>query len=78
MLAKNLPQASNFYLSYILIQCLGKGSLGMVHIFDLIRHQLLPRITAIPRVRLKAWLRLRLVHYGAVFPVFSNMFVIGK
>src|SRR5690606_1300240 len=39
MLSENLPKASNFYLSYILIQCLGAGAGRLANFGDLIRHE---------------------------------------
>ncbi|KAI9170745.1 hypothetical protein HJFPF1_00216 [Paramyrothecium foliicola] len=77
LLAKNLPRASNFYLSYILIQCLAAGGTNLLHLLDLIRHHLFIKIISIPRSQHRLWRRLRPVHWGGVFPVFTNMGVIA-
>lgn len=77
LLAQNLPKASNFYLSYILIQCLASGGLGLLHILELIRHTLMPRISVLPSAQFRVWNRLRVIYWGGVFPVFANMGVIG-
>ena len=78
LLAENLPKASNFYLSYILIQCLANGAFGLLHVFELFRHHILSRVSALPRARFRIWRRMRVIHYGGVYPVFTNMGVIGK
>ena len=78
LLAKNLPKASNFYLSYILIQCLANGATGLLHLLDLIRHTLFARVAQVPRSRFNVWFNLRPPRWGGVYPVFTNMAVIGK
>ena len=78
VLSKNLPKASNFYLSYILIQCLGAGSGRLVSFGDLIRHQVIAKIIPNPRLRFFRWKRLTKVHWGAEYPRFTNMGVIGE
>lgn len=77
LLAQNLPSASNFYLSYILIQCLASGAVGMLQIFGFLRHVILTRFMNNPRTRYKSWRQLRVPRYGALFPVYSNMGVIA-
>lgn len=76
LLAKNLPKASNFYLSYILIQCLANGSTGLLHILELIKHHFFVRI-AQPRAQFRVWYNLRPPLWGGVYPVFTNMAVIA-
>jgi hypothetical protein len=78
LLAQNLPKASNFYLSYILVQCLAGGAWHLLSLGDLIRHQLLAKNIQNPRKLFRIWHRLRVVHWGSRFPVFANMGVIGK
>jgi hypothetical protein len=78
LLAKNLPKASNFYLSYILVQCLAGGSLELLRAFDLLRHQVFAKHIQSPRKRFEIWHSLKQRHWGGVFPVFTNMGVIGK
>ena len=77
LLAQNLPKASNFYLSYILIQCLMSGGFALLHPFELLRHIILNRISSIPRARYRVWKKLRLMHYGGIYPIFTNMGVIA-
>lgn len=78
LLAQNLPKASNFYLSYILIQCLATGGTGLLQAFSVIRHEIVAKTTDVPRTRFKTWRKLRAARWGGIFPVFTNMGVIGK
>ncbi|KAF4990512.1 hypothetical protein FGRMN_8412 [Fusarium graminum] len=73
VLAQNLPKASNFYLSYILVQCLAIGATGLLHIFELIRHYALGRVVQNPRTRFNIWYNLRPPRWGGVFPIYTNM-----
>jgi hypothetical protein len=50
----------------------------IVHLGSLIRHQLMAYSGGNPRLITKRYHRLRLIHWGAVYPVFTNMAVIGK
>jgi hypothetical protein len=78
LLAQNLPKASNFYLSYILVQCLAGGSLELLRVFDLLRHMVFANHIESPRKRYHIWHQLKQRHWGGTFPVFTNMGVIGK
>ncbi|KAL6413153.1 hypothetical protein AUP68_02652 [Ilyonectria robusta] len=78
LLAKNLPKASNFYLSYILVQCLAVGATGILHIFELLRQFIFSKIAQVPRARFNVWYTLRPPRFGGVYPVYTNMAVIGK
>ncbi|PHH67374.1 hypothetical protein CDD81_142 [Ophiocordyceps australis] len=77
VLATNLPMASNFYLSYILVQCVVSSGTNLLQVFSLIRHTVHAKFTKLPRARLVAWRRLRSPRWGGVFPVFANMGVIA-
>ncbi|KAJ4266131.1 hypothetical protein NW762_004111 [Fusarium torreyae] len=76
LLAKNLPKASNFYLSYILVQCMAIGATGLLHIFELIRHYGFARVVQNPRSRFQVWYKLRPPRWGGVYPIYTNMAVI--
>ncbi|KAJ4015809.1 hypothetical protein NW752_006732 [Fusarium irregulare] len=73
LLATNLPKASNFYLSYILVQCLAIGATGLLHIFELFRHYIMGRGVQNPRTRFKIWYTLRPPRWGGIFPIYTNM-----
>lgn len=77
LLSQNLPKASNFYLSYILIQCLAVGATGLLHFWDLIKHGVITRFIQNPRAKWRVYKVTRPVHWGGWFPVFTNMGVIG-
>jgi len=77
LLSKNLPKASNFYLSYILVQCLGLGALRLVNISDLFRHTVVAKAATDPRKQFQRWDKLTRVHWGSIYPRFTNMGVIG-
>ncbi|TFB05529.1 Uncharacterized protein CCMA1212_003172 [Trichoderma ghanense] len=77
LLAQNLPKASNFYLSYILIQCLASGGSQLLQVFSLIRHHIVAKASDVPRTRFRTWRNLRPARWGGIFPVFTNMGVIA-
>jgi hypothetical protein len=78
MLSENLPKASNFYLSYILIQCLAGGATRLANFGDLIRHEVISKTLPNPRRRFYRWRKLRRVHWGSEYPRFTNLGVIGR
>ncbi|KAJ9156119.1 DUF221 domain-containing protein [Pleurostoma richardsiae] len=77
LLSQNLPKASNFYLSYILVQCLAAGAGGFLQLLQLFRHQIIGKVADNPRTRFKRWHKLPIVHWGSVYPVFTNLGVIA-
>lgn len=77
LLSENLPKASNFYLSYILIQCLAAGSARLANLGGLVRHEIIGKTTADPKRRFRRWRKLARIHWGSEFPRFTNMGVIG-
>lgn len=77
LLAKNLPTASNFYISYILVQSLGFGGSALVHASTYFRLHVIQRYTSHPRLLWSRWHRLQQPHWGKLFPVWTNMGVIG-
>ncbi|KAK3681642.1 hypothetical protein B0T22DRAFT_299665 [Podospora appendiculata] len=77
VLSENLPKASNFYLSYILVQCLAAGALKLANIGDLFRHALIAKMSNDPRRRFQRWNKLTRIHWGSVYPRFTNMGVIA-
>lgn len=78
LLADNLPKASNFYISYILIQCMAAGANGLVHVVEVFRQYVIARRLGSPRAMFNVWHSVSVVHWGAIFPVFTNMGVIGE
>jgi hypothetical protein len=78
LLSDNLPKASNFYISYFLLQGLAMSATRIVHLLSIFRHQLMPYAGGNPRLIAAKYHRLRKIHWGAVYPVFTNMAVIGS
>ncbi|EQL00294.1 DUF221 domain-containing protein [Ophiocordyceps sinensis CO18] len=77
VLATNLPMASNFYLSYILIQCLASSGTNLMQVFSLIRHYGLSKLSSLPRAQYRTWHRLQPARWGGLFPIYANMGVIA-
>jgi hypothetical protein len=79
LLSTSIPKASNFYLSYIVLQGLGVFASMLVGIAGLFITPILVKILgSTPRKIFLRWNRLAGVGWGQVFPVMTNLFVIGK
>lgn len=79
ILAKNLPKASNFYVSYFLLQGLIMSSLALVHVFSALAYKFITVfLDYSPRRLYETWADLTGLGWGTVFPIFTNMGVIGK
>lgn len=78
VLAANLPKASNFYISYILIQCLANAGTTLVRPVDVLRHAILSRVAQLPRAHYRLWRTMSPTRWGRDFPVFTNLGVIGE
>lgn len=77
LLATCLPKASNFYLSYMIIQCLGKGASDIVHLSAIFKYYIAQRFGRNPKIMYRRWHRMRPVHWGGIMPVFINLGVIA-
>lgn len=77
LLSQNLPKSSNFYISYILIQALVIGSAGLVRFIDILRFCIFPLLPHNYRKEYERFHRLQPTHWGAIFPVFTNLGIIG-
>lgn len=78
LLSQNLPKASNFYISYFILQGFAMSATRIVHLASIFRHQIVPQSGGNPRLISAKYHRLRKIHWGAVYPVFTNMAVIGE
>lgn len=78
LLAQNLPKASNFYLSYFLVQSLANGSGALLQITNLFRFCVFQKFSNKPRKTYMKWHRLQRIHWGGIFPVYTNLGVIGE
>ena len=79
MLATTLPQASNFYISYFILQGLTIASGGFLQLVGLILFVVLGKILDnSPRKLYKRWMSLSGLGWGTVFPVYTLIITIGK
>ncbi|KAL8894034.1 MAG: hypothetical protein Q9192_004690 [Flavoplaca navasiana] len=78
LLAKNIPKASNFYVSYFVLQGLTISSAKLLGIVGLILFKLLGKILdTTPRKMYNRWSTLSDLGWGTLFPVFTNLTVIA-
>lgn len=79
LLAQNLPKASNFYISYFILQGLTIASGVVSQVVGFVIFKLLYKfLTSTPRSMYRKWTNLSAISWGSVLPVFSNIAVIGK
>jgi len=79
LLATSLPNASDFYLSYFVLQGLAVVSSMLLSISGLIIFLLLSKLLDnTPRKLYKRWVNLSGIGWGTLFPIYTTLFVIGK
>lgn len=79
LLAQNLPRASNFYISYFILQGLTVSASALLQIVGLILYKVLIRIlNSTPRKVYQRWANLAGLSWGTLFPVFTLFPVIGR
>ncbi|KAJ5397902.1 hypothetical protein N7509_006015 [Penicillium cosmopolitanum] len=78
LLANNIPKASNFYISYIILQGLSFSAGALLQIAGLIIGKLLGKfLDNTPRKMYKRWSSLAGLGWGTVYPIFTLLTVIG-
>jgi hypothetical protein len=77
LLSSSIPSASNFYISYFILQGLAMSGSRIAHIGSLWRFHVMKNSLRTPRAISKRWHRLRIIRWGSIYPVFTNMGVIG-
>ncbi|OQU94446.1 hypothetical protein CLAIMM_00801 [Cladophialophora immunda] len=78
LLAQNLPLASNFYISYFILQGLVFSSGQLLNIVGLVLYNTLSKILdKTPRKMYNRWSSLSSVGWGSVFPIVELMTVIS-
>ncbi|KAL4887685.1 hypothetical protein BJY04DRAFT_176401 [Aspergillus karnatakaensis] len=78
LLANKIPTASNFYISYIVLQGLSFSSGALLQITGLILGKILGRILDnTPRKMYNRWSNLAGLGWGTVYPVFTLLVVIA-
>ena len=79
ILSQNLPRASNFYISYFILQGLSLSAGTVLQIVGLILYRVLGKLLdSTPRKMYKRFISLSGLGWGTVFPVFTNLCVIGE
>ncbi|KKZ65076.1 hypothetical protein EMCG_01316 [[Emmonsia] crescens] len=78
LLAKNLPKASNFYISYFLLQGLVLSAGAVVQVLGFVIFKIFVAFfDTTPRKLYERWTSMSGLHWATVFPVFTNMVVIA-
>ncbi|CAI7642781.1 unnamed protein product [Penicillium bialowiezense] len=78
LLAQNLPKATNFYISYFMLQGLSMSSMALVQIASALVFKFVTTFFAYsPRRLFQQWAELGSLGWGNVFPVFTCMAVIA-
>lgn len=78
ILASNIPLASNFYISYFILQGLAIVSGLLVGLVGLILFMVLGKLLdKTPRKMYNRWMRLTSLGWGTLFPVYTNLLVIA-
>ncbi|KIW34967.1 uncharacterized protein PV07_01696 [Cladophialophora immunda] len=78
LLAKNLPKASNFYLTYFIIQGLGTASKNILNYSDLFSFLFFYYVmNKTPRQKFNTYAQMKGISWFNVYPKFTNLAVIA-
>lgn len=78
LLAESLPKASNFYLTYFLIQGLTSAASNVLNYSDLFEYLFYQYFRdKTPREKFTSFSQMKGISYGSLFPKFTNLFVIA-
>ena len=79
LLAQDLPKASNFYISYFILQGLSVSSGMLLQLVGVILFRVLGKfLDSTPRKMYKRFITLAGLGWGTVFPVYTLLTVIGE
>lgn len=79
LLSENLPKASNFYISYFIVQGLGIGASLLSQVVGFIIFNLIYKhLSGTPRALYTKWAELSAISWGSVMPVYTNIAVISE
>lgn len=79
LLARHLPQASNFYLTYILLQGTASAAKNVLNYSDLFQYLIHDRFfDKTPRDKYNKFTSMKNLSWGSVYPKFTNFAVIGE
>jgi len=77
LLAESLPKASNFYLTYFLLQGLTSAASNVLNYSDLFEYLFYQHFwDKTPREKFASYSQMKGISYGSLYPKFTNMFVI--
>lgn len=78
LLAENIPKASNFYISYFLVQGLTIASGVISQIVGFVIFNIIYKfLSGTPRAMYVKWANLSAISWGSVLPVYTNIAVIS-
>jgi hypothetical protein len=78
LLAESLPKASNFYLTYFLLQGLTSAASNVLNYSDLFEYLFYQHFwDKTPREKFISYSQMKGISYGSLYPKFTNMFVIA-
>lgn len=78
LLAQKIPRASNFYISYIILQGLSFSAGALLQIVGLILSKVLGKLLdKTPRKMYNRWSSLAGLSWGTVYPAFTLLIVVG-
>lgn len=79
LLAENLPKASNFYISYFILFGLMTAAMQLLNVAPLLFFLFLGKILdTTPRKMYNRYVNLGGLGWGALYPKFTNLGVIGE
>ncbi len=79
VLATNLPKASNYFFSYLILRCFSVSAGSLLQIGRLIDRCTLARIMNVtPRQKWEKQTSLPQMQWGILFPIYTNLACIGK
>jgi hypothetical protein len=78
LLAESLPKASNFYLTYFLLQGLTNAASNVLNYSDLFEYLFYQHFwDKTPRQKFESYSKMKGISYGSLYPKFTNLFVIA-
>ncbi|KAK3192129.1 phosphate metabolism protein 7 [Lecanicillium sp. MT-2017a] len=78
ILSSKIPKASNFYISYFIVQGLTLATSVLTQVVGLVIFRVLYKFLAgTPRAMYQKWTSLARVMWGSLLPVYTNIVVIG-
>jgi calcium permeable stress-gated cation channel len=77
-LAQNLPKASNFYLTYFILQGTASAAKNVLNYWDLLEYLGYDTLfDKTPRAKYSRYTHMKGIRWGSVYPKFANMAIIG-